>query len=67
MAELCFKVPEMSDGAGVKAITTELLRIDGVWGVEIDLHTKWVVVTGERIDSAAIRRAVTDAGYEAEL
>ncbi len=67
MAELSFKVPQMGDGAGVKAITTELRRIEGVSGVEIDLHTKWVVIIGERIDSAAIRRAVSAAGYEAEL
>lgn len=67
MAELSFKVPQMSCGRSVTAITTALRQLDGISGVEIDLHTKWVVVTGDRIDSEAIRRAVHDAGYEAEL
>ncbi|MDQ3767691.1 MAG: heavy-metal-associated domain-containing protein [Actinomycetota bacterium] len=67
MAELCFKVPEMTDGHGVKAITDEVRQIAGVSGVEIDLHTKWIVITGDRIDTEAIRRAVRRAGYDAEL
>lgn len=67
MAELSFKVPEMSCGECVTTITTAIRRLDGISGVEIDLHKKWVVVTGDRIDSEAIRRAVGDAGYEAEL
>ncbi|HEV3471918.1 MAG TPA: heavy-metal-associated domain-containing protein [Actinomycetota bacterium] len=67
MAELSFKVPEMSCGDCVTAITTAIRRLEGVSGVQVDLHTRWVVVTGERIDLDAIRRAVTDAGYKAEL
>lgn len=67
MAELCFKIPEMADGDGVKAITRHVRHIDGVSGVEVDLHTKWVVITGDRIDTDAIRHAVRQAGYNAEL
>ena len=67
MAELCFRVPKMNDGDGVKAITGQVRRIGGVSGVEIDLHTKWVVITGDWIDSEAIRHAVRQAGYDAEL
>jgi copper chaperone CopZ len=68
MAELCFKVPGMkADGDGVKAITGLVRQIGGVSGVEIDPHTMWVVITGERIDTEAIRRAVRQAGYDAEL
>jgi copper chaperone CopZ len=67
MAELSFKVPQMSRGDCVTAITTALRRLDGVSGIEVDLHTKWVVVTGDWIDSEAIRRAVDQAGYKAEL
>lgn len=67
MAELCFKVPNMADGDGIKAITGEVRQVDGVSGVEIDLHTKWVVITGDRIDTDTIRHAVRQAGYEAEL
>jgi copper chaperone CopZ len=67
MAELCFKIPELTDGDGVKALTGQVRHLDGVSGVEIDLHTKWVVVTGDRIDTDAIRHAVRRAGYHAEL
>ena len=67
MAELCFKVPQMTCGHCVQSITTELRKVDGISGIEIDLHTKWVVVTGAHIDTSAIRRAVSEAGYEAEL
>ena len=67
MAELCFKVPEMNSGDSVKAITGEVRKLDGISEVQIDLHTGWVVITGERIDSDAIRRAVSEAGYQAEL
>ena len=67
MAELCFKVPRLADGEAVKAITGAVRQVDGIAGVEIDPHTGWVVITGERIDTDAIRRAVGSAGYEAEL
>ncbi|MDQ4028207.1 MAG: heavy-metal-associated domain-containing protein [Actinomycetota bacterium] len=67
MAELCFKVPRLANGDGVKAITRHVRGILGVSAVEIDLHTKWVVITGDRIDTNAIRHAVLKAGYDAEL
>ena len=67
MAELSFRIPELSTGDGVKAVTGQVRRIDGVSGVEIDLHTKWVVITGERIDSEAIKNAIRQAGYAAEF
>ena len=67
MAELCFKVPHLADGEAVKAITAAVRQVDGIAGVEIDPHTGWVVVTGDRIDTDAIRGAVGSAGYEAEL
>jgi copper chaperone CopZ len=67
MAELCFKVPEVTDGDGVKAITGQIRQVEGVSGVEIDLHTRWIVITGKRIDTEAIREAVRQAGFDAEL
>ena len=67
MAELCFKVPAMADGKSVKSITTAIRGLDGISEVHIDLHTRWVVITGDHIDSEAIRRAVGHAGYEAQL
>lgn len=67
MAELSFRVPELSTGDGVKAVTGQVRQIDGVSGVEVDLHTRWVVITGERIDIEAIRDAIRQAGYVAEV
>jgi copper chaperone CopZ len=67
MAELCFKIPQLTDGDGVKEITRHVREILGVSGVEIDLYTRWIVITGERIDTDAIRQAVLRAGYDAEL
>ena len=67
MAELSFRIPELSTGNGVKAVTAQVRQINGVSGVEIDLHTKWVVVTGERIEIEAIRDAIRQAGYAAEF
>ena len=67
MAELSFRVPELSDGDAVKAITGRLRQIEGVSGVEIDLHTRWVVVTGQRIEPEKIRQAILQLGYVAEV
>lgn len=67
MAELSFKVPDVLDGEAVKAITGAVRKVEGVAGVEVDPHTGWVVITGERIDTSAIRAAVGEAGYAAEL
>src|SRR3712207_2927281 len=63
MAEICFKVPGLTEGEGIKAVTGQVRQIDGVSGVEIDVHTRWVVITGERIDTDAVRQAVRRAGY----
>lgn len=67
MAELTFKVPGMTAGNGAKAITRTIRRLNGVTAVEVDLHTGWVVVVADRIDTDAIRAAVDEAGYSAEI
>jgi copper chaperone CopZ len=67
MAELSFKVPEMTDGNSAQAITREVRKLDGIAEVQIDPHTGWVVITGQRIDSPAIRQAIGNAGYDAHL
>ena len=67
MAELSFKVPEMTDGKAAKAITREVRKLPGIAQVQIDPHTGWVLITGQHIGSDAIRQAITDAGYRAQL
>lgn len=64
MTTLTFSVPGMTCGHCTAAVESELIKIDGVTGVEIDLATKGVVVTGNGIDWPAVEDAVDEAGYE---
>jgi len=64
--ELAFRVPGMTCDHCVSAVTEEVSKIDGVTAVDIDLGTKIVRVTGTG-DVEAVRGAVDEAGYEAEL
>jgi copper chaperone len=60
-----YAVKGMTCGHCVSAVTTEVGRIDGVTGVEVDLATGSVTVTSETaLDEAAVREAVDEAGYE---
>jgi copper ion binding protein len=63
---LTFRVPGMTCDHCVRAVTAEVGAIEGVTSVEIDLGTKVVEVTGTD-DVGAVRAAVDEAGYEAEL
>jgi copper chaperone len=64
-SNLSYNVPEMSCGHCVAAITGEVTKLEGVSAVSIDLETKVVSVTGADLQDAAIRRAITEAGFEA--
>ncbi|MDQ3275761.1 MAG: heavy-metal-associated domain-containing protein [Actinomycetota bacterium] len=49
----------------VSSVTEEVREVPGVAGVDVDLATGMLTVTSEtRIDEAAIRAAVEEAGYE---
>lgn len=60
-----YTVPGMSCSHCEHAVTEELSQVEGVEGVDVDLETKLVVVTGEGLDDAALRAAIEEAGYEA--
>lgn len=47
------------------AVSSELTSVAGVAGVEVDLSTKLVTVTGEGLDDRQLRAAIEEAGYEA--
>lgn len=47
------------------AVSTEVRAVNGVSGVDVDLDTKLVTVTGESLDDQALRAAIEEAGYEA--
>jgi copper chaperone len=61
---LTYSVPGMSCGHCRAAITAEVQSVAGVSGVEVDLDAKRVTVEGDRLDDAAIRAAIDEAGYD---
>ena len=67
MSEITYSVPEMSCDHCKHAVTKELLEVAGVEAVNVDLGAKRVTVRGQQLDDAALRAAIDDAGYEAEL
>jgi copper chaperone len=47
------------------SIREEVSEVEGVDEVAVDLDSKLVTVKGRRLDDAALRAAIVDAGYEA--
>jgi copper chaperone CopZ len=62
---ITYSVPGMSCGHCRAAITAEVTAVDGVDAVDVDLETKLVRVSGERLDDATLVAAIDEAGYEA--
>jgi copper chaperone CopZ len=49
----------------VRSVTEEVSEVAGVTGVEVDLASGIVTVTGDDVvDDAAVRTAVAEAGYQ---
>lgn len=46
------------------SVTEEISEVAGVAGVDVDLPSGRVVVTGAALDDSAIKAAVEGAGYE---
>jgi copper chaperone len=65
MTEITYTVPEMSCGHCKTAVSSELQEVAGVESVDVDLGTKLVTVRGSDLDDAALRAAISEAGYEA--
>jgi copper chaperone CopZ len=61
-----FTVAGMSCGYCRAAITEAVGRLPGIEAVAVDLDSKRVTVRGERLDDAAVRSAIADAGYHVE-
>ena len=60
-----YRVTGMTCDHCVRAVTTEVSKLDGVTGVDVDLPTGAVTVTSDRgLDDAAVREAVDEAGFE---
>lgn len=61
-----YRVSGMSCGHCEAAVRSEVTRIPGVDGVDVDAQTGRLVVTSSAaIDDAAVLSAVDEAGYEA--
>ncbi len=48
----------------VMSVTEEVAEVAGVTGVDVDLASGRLTVTGAGVDDAAVRDAVAEAGYE---
>ena len=66
MAEtMTYSVAGMTCDHCKHAVSSEVGAVTGVAGVEVDLDTKLVTVTGEGLDDQQLRAAIEEAGYEA--
>ena len=63
-AQLTYTVLGMSCGHCRAAIASEVEQVPGVASVDVDLDAKLVTVAGERLDDAAVRTAIDEAGYD---
>jgi copper chaperone len=61
---LTFTVPGMTCGHCESAVRQEVGGVAGVTGVDIDLDSKLVTVTGAALDRDAIVAAIDEAGYD---
>jgi copper chaperone len=65
MSENTYTVTGMTCGHCVASVTEEISEIDGVTDVAVDLPTGAVRVTSTQpLDSADVRAAVEEAGYQ---
>jgi copper ion binding protein len=65
MTTQTFTVTGMTCGHCVASVTEEVSEIPGVENVDVTLETGQVTVTSaEPVDTAAVRAAVEEAGYQ---
>jgi copper chaperone len=62
---IIYRVEGMTCGHCKEAVGASLSSVEGVQSVDIDLETKRVTVIGEGLEDADLRRAISEAGYEA--
>ena len=61
---ITFSVPGMTCGHCEAAIKQEVGAVAGVDGVDVNLETKDVVVTGTSLDRDALVAAIDEAGFD---
>ena len=63
---LTLRVPDMSCGHCVQAVSDAVGKVAGVSDVKVDLDAKRVEVEGEGVELAPVAEAIREAGYEPE-
>ena len=61
---LTFSVPGMTCGHCEASVKKEVGAVTGVTGVDVDLETKDVVVTGSSLDRDTLVAAIDEAGFD---
>jgi copper chaperone CopZ len=64
MSEIAYSVPGLSCEHCERAVTSELLAVEGVDAVLVDLQTKLITVRGPALDDSLLRAAIAEAGYD---
>ncbi len=59
-----YQVTGMSCDHCKAAVTEEVAQVEGIEAVDVDVEAATLTVSGEKVDDAAIRGAVEEAGYE---
>lgn len=62
-----FSVKGMSCGGCVRSVQKILAKINGIVDMEVRVGSVTAVVESDRVDAEAIRIALRNAGYAAEL
>lgn len=63
---LTYRVDGMMCDHCKAAVSEEVATVAGVQSVHVDLETKLVQVSGDRLDHDAVVAAIDEAGYDAE-
>jgi len=63
VTEKVYTVTGMTCGHCVSSVSSEVGKVSGVSGVDVDLGSGRVTVTGEDFSDDQIREAVDEAGY----
>jgi copper chaperone CopZ len=61
---LTLTVPGMTCGHCEASVKGEVGKLAGVTGVDVDLATKLVTVTGTAVDRSAVVEAIDEAGFD---
>ncbi|MET8046374.1 copper ion binding protein [Streptosporangium sp. NPDC005286] len=64
MSVITYTVTGMTCGHCVSSVKEEVGEVSGVTGVDVDLETGRVDVSGDSPDDTAIRAAIKEAGYQ---